>query len=63
MAGCDKMIFDWENADANMIIAHTYGSELAGNFGMKECGAPVVWGGKCEQHKVERRKGKSDRRL
>ena len=34
MAGCDVMVFDHENADANLSIANTYGSELAGDFGM-----------------------------
>ena len=54
--GCDEMVFDHENADSNASIAATYGSELAGNFGMKECGKVVVRAGKCEQHKIERRK-------
>lgn len=64
MSGCNEMVFDHENADSNLSIAMTYGSELAGNFGMKECGQPAVRGGKCEQHKVERRKawGGGDRR-
>jgi hypothetical protein len=63
MAGCDVMVFDHENADANLSIANTYGSELAGDFGMIPCGEPVVRGGKCEKHKVERRKSLySDRR-
>ncbi len=55
MAGCDEMVFDREHADENMSIARTYG-ELAGNFGMIPCGKPVVRDGKCEDHKVERRK-------
>jgi hypothetical protein len=64
MSGCNELVFDHENADSNASIAATYGSELAGNFGMKECGKPVVRAGKCEQHKVDRRKGNwnSDRR-
>lgn len=45
-----------------MGIANTYGSELASNFGMIDCGQPVVWGGKCEIHKVERRGGTDRRR-
>ena len=55
MSGCDELVFDREHADENLSIANTYGSELAGNFGMIECGEPVVRGGKCEMHKVERR--------
>lgn len=60
--GCQERVFDVENADQNMQIWNQYGSELAGDFGMKFCGKPVVWGERCEQHKVERRKGKKDRR-
>lgn len=45
------------------MTANSYGSELAGNFGMILCGDPVVWGGKCKQHKIERRKRSGDRRL
>jgi len=62
MAGCNEQVLDWEHAEENMSIASTYGSELAGNFGMTDCGQPVVWGGKCKQHKIERRKNSSDRR-
>lgn len=60
MNGCNKMVFDHENADENLSIAAQYGSELAADFGMKECGKPVVRDGKCEQHKVERRKARGD---
>ena len=62
MVGCDKLVFDFENADANMGIASTYGSELAGNFGMIPCGQPVVRDGLCEEHKIERRQGKDRRK-
>lgn len=64
MGGCNKMVFDWEHAAENMAIWEQYGSELAGNFGMKECGKLVVRDGKCEEHKIERRKSlHSDRRV
>lgn len=59
--GCIERVFDHENAAQNMAIWKEYGSELAGDFGTKLCGKPVVWGDRCEEHKVERRKGK-DRR-
>jgi hypothetical protein len=62
MSGCDKKVFDWENEKENTAIWNTYGSELAGDFGMKLCGKPVVWGGRCEEHKVERREGTERRR-
>lgn len=62
MAGCNQMVFDYENAAENMKIWNEYGSELAADFGMKPCGKEVVRDGKCEEHKVERRKGKKDRR-
>jgi hypothetical protein len=58
---CEEMVLDLENTDSNVQVAHSYGSELAGNFGLIPCGKPVVWGGRCEEHKVERRGGK-DRR-
>ena len=50
------MVFDHEHAAENQAIWNEYGSELAGDFGMIPCGKPVVRDGKCEQHKVERRK-------
>jgi len=62
MAGCDELVMDWEHYEENMTIANAYGSELAGNFGMILCEQPVVWGGKCELHKRERRKSSGDRR-
>ena len=62
MAGCDTMVFDEENAEWNLEVWNTYGSELAGDFGFVPCGKPVVWGGKCEDHKVERRNGWDRRR-
>ena len=58
---CVELIFDAENADSNTATWNTYGSELAGGFGVKYCGKPVVWDGRCEEHKIERRSGK-DRR-
>jgi len=54
--GCNERVYDWENHEANLAIWNQYGSELAGNFGTKPCGGPVVWGGKCDKHKVERRR-------
>lgn len=62
MVGCIERVFDHENAEENKAIWTEYGSELAADFGMKDCGEPVVRGGKCEKHKVERRKGYGDRR-
>jgi hypothetical protein len=64
MSGCDERVFDHEHYEENLAIWNTYGSELAGDFGTKLCGKPVVRAGKCEQHKVERRKefGGGDRR-
>jgi hypothetical protein len=59
--GCLEWVFDRENAADNERVWNTYGSELAGNFGTKLCGKPVVWGERCEEHKIERRIGK-DRR-
>jgi hypothetical protein len=59
--GCLERVFDAENEHENRLIWEQYGSELAGDFGTKLCGKPVVWGGRCEEHKVERRTGK-DRR-
>jgi hypothetical protein len=60
--GCDERVFDHENYQENLAIWNMYGSELAGDFGTKRCGRPVAWGGKCEEHKVERRKGGRGRR-
>ena len=60
--GCDERVFDRENYQENLSVWSQYGSELAGDFGTKPCGRPVVWGGKCEEHKVERRKGGRGRR-
>lgn len=60
---CNEMVDDDVNRDLYLGIAMDYGSEVSyGNFGKKRCGKPVVWGGKCEQHKVERRSGKDRRR-
>ncbi len=59
--GCLQWVFDEEHYEENKAIWEMYGSELAGNFGKKLCGKPVVWGDRCEEHKVERRSGK-DRR-
>lgn len=56
MSGCNERVFDYEHAAENESIWNTYGSELAGDFGTKACGEPVVRDGKCEKHKVERRK-------
>ena len=62
MSGCNQMVFDHEHAAENQAIWNEYGSELAADFGMKPCGEPVVRDGKCEKHKVERRKNSGDRR-
>jgi hypothetical protein len=62
MAGCNVMVFDHAHAKENQAIWDEYGSELAADFGMIPCGKPVVRDGKCEEHKVERRKGNGDRR-
>ena len=62
MKGCNERVTDWENLDSNMSIAMTYGSELAGDFGTVPCGKPIVWDGKCDEHKKERRKNTEDRR-
>jgi hypothetical protein len=51
---CTAMIFDRENAATNRAIAETYGSELAGNFGMIPCGKPTIRNGKCMEHQPER---------
>jgi len=59
--GCLEQVFDEEHYAENLSIWNTYGSELAGDFGTTLCGKPVVWGYRCEEHKVERRSGK-DRR-
>ena len=60
--GCDERVFDWDNYRENLSTWNQYGSELAGDFGTKRCGKPVAWGGKCEEHKVERRSGKDRRK-
>ena len=60
--GCDSLMLDWKNHQENLSIWNRYGSELGGSFGTKRCGKPVVWGGKCEEHKVERRSGKDRRK-
>lgn len=54
---CIEKVFDHENVEMNESIWNMYGSELAGDFGMKRCGKPVVWGERCEEHKIERRSG------
>lgn len=56
------MVFDHVNATENHAIWNEYGSELAADFGMIPCGRAVVRDGKCEVHKVERRKGYGNRR-
>jgi hypothetical protein len=61
--GCQERVFDWENYEENKAIWNTYGSELAGDFGTKLCGAPIVWGERCEQHKKERRSGEDRRKV
>ena len=59
---CTEKVFDKENESTNTYIWNMYGSELAADFGTKFCGKPAVWGNRCEEHKVDRRKGKDRRK-